>query len=225
VGLDGAGDNLGPATLAQNLRAGEGMSLERGVLLEVEIVEHAGDAPDVLVLASLAREIEHDRFDGEAVLTQAFALCVLAEQVPGILPIHARSSFAVICLSELPLRVSTALAVRHQCIRLVNRWSIAITYRRWKAVGAGRRLVLQGLVSTCWSGLPGARTYTDAMRAWRTSPRCRSGKTVTSGWSAASSVPDPAYRDDYQAGRALMEREGRIATDESASPTLVAAEG
>ena len=57
VGLDRPRDDLGPAALPKDARAGERVRLQRGVLLEVEVMQEPGLADlwtETLVLAGLA---------------------------------------------------------------------------------------------------------------------------------------------------------------------------
>ena len=92
VGEHGLDDLLGIALLAQDRRAVLRMLVERRMDLVVEVVEQRGDAPELLVLAELARVEPRRRLDGERMPKQRLALRVARQRLPGPVPcrIHAR---------------------------------------------------------------------------------------------------------------------------------------
>ena len=71
-------DLLGVAQLAQDRRAVLRVLVERGVDLVVEVVQERRHAPQLLVLAELARVERGRRLDRERVAQQRLALRVLA---------------------------------------------------------------------------------------------------------------------------------------------------
>jgi hypothetical protein len=52
--------------------------------LVVEVVEEAGQSPELLVLVPETGVKTHRRLDGEGMLAQSFLLRVLAEELPGL---------------------------------------------------------------------------------------------------------------------------------------------
>ena len=81
---DGRAHDLGVALGRQDLDAPEGVVLLVGPALVVEVVEEAGEPPELLVLALEAGVVAHGGLDGQGVLAQAFLLRVLAEELPGL---------------------------------------------------------------------------------------------------------------------------------------------
>src|SRR5439155_16964045 len=69
VRLDRVDDVPGHAGLFEDRLAV--LRMAGGISLVVEVVQQAGDAPGLLVLTELRREVPHRRLDGEAVLAQA----------------------------------------------------------------------------------------------------------------------------------------------------------
>ena len=72
------------ALLAQDRRAVLRMLVERGVDLVVEVVEQSGHAPELLVLAELARVPRGRGLDGERVAQERLALRVRRQRFPGL---------------------------------------------------------------------------------------------------------------------------------------------
>ena len=68
-----------------------------GIHLVVQIVQQAGKAPQLLVLARPFGEVAHAAFHGQGVLAQRLALVVAAEQCIGLFPAgyHGKTSFDV----------------------------------------------------------------------------------------------------------------------------------
>src|ERR687890_2433016 len=64
------------------------MPVLRRILLVVHVVQEAGHAPLLLVLAEAARVRPHGGLDGEHVLAQRVALGPPAHKVPGVFPVH-----------------------------------------------------------------------------------------------------------------------------------------
>jgi len=84
---------FGIAALAENLRTFVrmffcGLMLRVGPALIVEIVEKTGEAPAVFVAAELAGVGANAGFDGQGMFSEAFALCVFAEEIPGVVSIR-----------------------------------------------------------------------------------------------------------------------------------------
>ena len=92
MGEDGLDDLLRIALLAEDRRAVLRVLVERRVDLVVEVVEQRGDAPELLVLAELARVEAGRSLDGEGMAKQRLALRVARQRLPGPVPcrIHAR---------------------------------------------------------------------------------------------------------------------------------------
>ena len=79
---------LRPAELLEQPQRGARVAVlvvvEVGVALVVEVVDEAGDRPQLLVAAELARVGAHRRLDPEQVLAQRVGLDPLADQIPGL---------------------------------------------------------------------------------------------------------------------------------------------
>ena len=87
---DGAANVLRVAALPQDFAALQGMVRRIRIHLVVEVVDQAHHAPLLLAFAAFtetARIRPHARLDGQRMLAQAFALRVLAEQLPGRLTV------------------------------------------------------------------------------------------------------------------------------------------
>src|SRR6202041_3051731 len=93
VAEDCVNDLFGVATLAEDRRAFVGVLFRRvmfgvGPALVIEIVEETGKAPSVFVATELSGVGANAGFDGEGMFSQAFALGVFAEQIPGVVSIR-----------------------------------------------------------------------------------------------------------------------------------------
>jgi hypothetical protein len=80
---------LGIATFAKNFRTFVGVLFSRvvggiGPALVIEIVEKAGESPEIFVGFELSGIGAGAGFHGESVFSKAFALRVFAEKVPGV---------------------------------------------------------------------------------------------------------------------------------------------
>ena len=89
VGEDGADRFFTVPVLPEDFGAFGGVFAVGGMVvvgpaLVVEVVKQGSEAPGALVFAELAGIGADAGFDGEHVLAKAFGLCVLTEEIPGI---------------------------------------------------------------------------------------------------------------------------------------------
>src|SRR5262249_18562773 len=89
MGKDGAADLLGIAAFFEDFVAHERVLGRGGIFFIIEIVQQAGDAPLVFVLAELAGVGAHTGLNGQHVLAQALRLGVFAKQAPGLGPVNS----------------------------------------------------------------------------------------------------------------------------------------
>ena len=94
VGEHRLDDLLGVALVAEDRSAVLRMLVERRVHLIVEVVQECRDAPELLVLAELARVSGRGRFDRECVAQERLALRVPRQRLPGAFAcrLHGRPS-------------------------------------------------------------------------------------------------------------------------------------
>jgi len=90
---DRVNDFFGVAALAENLRAFVGVLFRRvmfgiGPAFVVEIVKQARQAPGAFVATELLGVSANAGFNGQGMFSQAFALCVFAEQIPCVVSIR-----------------------------------------------------------------------------------------------------------------------------------------
>src|SRR5258707_14594072 len=90
---DGPAHRLGITLRGEDLVAAVGVILRVGPALVVKVVNQAGEAPELLVLAPLAGVVTHRGFDGEAVLAEPLLFRVLAEEIPDL--VAAGESFGL----------------------------------------------------------------------------------------------------------------------------------
>src|SRR5690606_33161681 len=79
---------LGVAKLPQSLHCPEGMVFGGWIALVIHIVQQSRNRPHGLIFAELLSVKAHRRFHRKGVLTQVFALCPLAQELPSGLPVQ-----------------------------------------------------------------------------------------------------------------------------------------
>src|SRR5438445_432970 len=115
-------DHIRPAHLAQHAPPRKSVLKRVGMLLIVEVVDQAHDAPELLVLNIASRQAPHRRLHREAMLAQALRLVVLAEKLPGTRSIvlvagcPGGGGDAHRCTAEVPSGLSAAFS-------RASRWS------------------------------------------------------------------------------------------------------
>ena len=88
MGFDGVDDVIWPSLLLQEFCSPGWVFLSRRVPLVVEIVDEAGDASLLFVLAELASIGPHGCLYSQGMLDKALVLRVLGEQSPSLFSIH-----------------------------------------------------------------------------------------------------------------------------------------
>ena len=84
VGEDALDHHLRVALFAEDRRAVLRVLVQRGMQLVVEVVEQRGHAPELLVLAVVARVPAHGCLDRKRMTQERLALRVTSERVPGL---------------------------------------------------------------------------------------------------------------------------------------------